>query len=202
MNANTLKLRSEQLIRNRLWRHSVLIHPEWGSGETTEVLATLLDGLRNREAEPSHAYVIVPGGTVDEVFLRAVERAECPRFPLTGRFSGDRDGKWNNHPFVFQLRDEQIVERYVSAYWGRNRFAAFFSPLEPLAFFSLVSRLSLLRLHGESLVWAPFWNPGSFEKRLCESDVESTARLFQHVAFYLREGSGGRKIRIYSVDGP
>ena len=100
MNTETLKLRTEQLIRNRLWRHSVSIRPEWGGAETTEILQTLLTGLQDGEGVRNHAYVVLPGGAVDRVFLRAVARAESPRFPLTGRFSGESSGKWKNHPFV------------------------------------------------------------------------------------------------------
>ncbi len=198
MNTKTLKLRTEQLIRNRLWRHSVQIRSVWGGAETMEVLQTLLDGLRDDEGGPNHAYAVLPEGSIDRLFLRAVQRAESPRFPLTGSFSEENEGKWRNHPFVFELRDEQLVERYVNTFWGRSRFAVFFSPLEPLPFFSLVSSLSLLRAHNSSLVWAPFWNPGSFERRLCESDAESSARIFKHIRFYLLEGKEGKRIRIYS----
>ncbi len=201
MNQGTLKLRTEQLIRNRLWRHSVKIREDCSGAGTTEILETLFTGLRARPEVDNHAYVVLPEGAVDRIFLRAVERSECPRFPLMGDFSKEVDGKWRSSPFTFQLRDTRLIERYVQNYWGRNRFAVFFSPMEPIPFFSMISSLSLLREHQSSLIWAPFWIPASFEKRLCESDAETSAQILSDVDYYLLEGDGGRSVRIYTAEG-
>lgn len=199
MLSETLKLKTEQLLKNRLWRHSITVDPARSAPrEIVELLAALIDGLREETAAPLRAYVVLPEGAIDRALFDSIQAAECARFPLTGSFGavGD-DGGWRNAPFVFHLADQGLLGEFVTREWGKNRFAVFFSPLESLDFFHAVRAFGLFRREGGRLIWAPFWNPPSFEKFLIESDSRRTDRVFRHVAYYLAEGEDGAVVRVY-----
>ncbi len=199
MEAGTLKLRSEQLIRNRLWRHSVLIPPDAGAGEIAGVLETLLAGLKESADSPLHPYIVLPADAVDLPYLRAVERGECPRYPVMGDFRSVADGEERNAPFVFRPAEHRLIERFVSGFWGNDRFALFLSPLEPLPFFRVLARFPLVRRKGGALIWSPFWERHTFERRICESTASEGAGIFRWIRYYVGEGGKGRTIRIYSA---
>jgi len=197
MLSDTLKLKTEQIIRNRLWRHSISVDRENSTaGEVGDLMEVLIDSLRDRAEGRLNAYVILPEEAVDSEFFRAVEEAECPRFPLTGSFGGWEEGG-SSAPMVFLLADKRLVRRYAECFWGRDRFAVFFTTLEPLEFFSMTRDLVLLRREGRKLIWAPYWNPPSFERLLTRSDARQTDRIFRYVHYYLAEGDGGEAVRVY-----
>ncbi|MFH1277925.1 MAG: hypothetical protein ABIK65_06060 [Candidatus Eisenbacteria bacterium] len=203
MLSETLKLKTEQLLKNRLWRHSITVDPSRSvPGEIAELLTALIDGLREETEGPLRAYVVLPEGSFDRRFFDAIQMAECARFPLTGSFGskGD-DGEWRSAPMVFHLADVGLLDEFIPEHWGEDSFAIFFSPLGPLEFFRAVAAFGLVRREGGNLVWAPYWNPPSFEKYLSESDSRRTDRIFRHVAYYLAEGGAGRVVRIYCRGG-
>jgi hypothetical protein len=197
MLSDTLKLKTEQIIRNRLWRHSISVDREDSTAEEVgDLMEALVEGLRDQAGGKLRAYVVLPEETVDSDFYQAVQEAECPRFPITGSFGSWEEGG-SSAPMVFLLADPKLVRRYAERFWGRDRFAIFFSSLEPLEFFSMTRDLVLLRREGRKLIWAPYWNPASFERLLTRSDSRRTNKIFRWIHYYLAEGDGGQEVRVY-----
>lgn len=199
MLSETLHLKTEQLLKNRLWRHSITVDRGRSSpGEIAELLAALIEGLEEEVDGTLRAYVVLSGRAVDRHFFESVERAECARFPLVGDFETDEDDPdAPPAPFAFHLNDPALLGEFVGKYWGKDSFAVFFSPLPPLDFFAALRRFGLVRREGGSLIWAPYWNPASFERFLVESESPMTDRVFRHVAYYLAEVDEGTVVRVY-----
>ncbi len=198
MFVDTIRLKTEQLIRNRLWRHSIEVNGDVSHrSEAAELIRVLVAGLAREEEGRLRPYVLLREGAIDRHFFHAIERAESPRLPLTGDFGSSVDGHWQSAPMVFELRDPRLLTGYVSRYWGDGGLSLFFSTLEPIEFFSLVRSLPVIRSEGASCYWAPFWDASSMEKLLCQSGQSASAELFRHIDYYLVEGDQGNRIRVY-----
>ncbi len=198
MLSDALNLRTEQIPRNRLWRHSISVDREESSPEEiAELLEVLIDGLLDWEEGELHAYAALPEGAVDRKFFEAIEDAECPRLPLADSFGVAEGGRWASRPFVFRLSDLSLLEVFIRSHWGKGAFAVFFSTLEPVEFFAEIRKFGIVRRDGGSLIWAPFWYARSFEKLLTDSDSARTDKIFQRIVYYLAEGEEGKSVRIY-----
>jgi hypothetical protein len=196
--SDALNLKTEQILRNHLWRHSISVdRDESTPEEVAELLEVLIDGLLEGEETALHAYAVVQEGVVDRTFFEAIEDAECPRFPLVGSYEASETGPWSNRPFVFHLTEHSLLQAFVRAYWGKGTLAVFFSTLEPVEFFDQIRRFGVVRRDGGRLLWAPFWYPRSFEKFLTDSDSARTDKVFERIAYYLAEGEEGGTVRIY-----
>ncbi|NNE08446.1 MAG: hypothetical protein HKN20_07790 [Gemmatimonadetes bacterium] len=199
MLAHSFGLRTEQLIRNHLWRHSLSLGDQ--DQDRATVLNLLVHGLSDFNEQKLKAYVLVPEAAVDRTFLHTIERAECARYPLFGSFGTQEGETWRNLPFTFEVRERTAIAALLE-HWGRNAFSIVFSPLAPQQFFELVRMMPILRSFDEYLQWAPFWYPESFETVLCEANSVQVAALFRHIGYYMRECEGGRSLRIYCRDRP
>ncbi len=198
MISDTLNLRTEQLLRNRLWRHSIAVDREESTpDQVAQLLVTLIDGLRDREEGLLEAYVVLSEKTVDRSYFDSILLSESPRRPLVGDFGAEGSEGWRNEPLVFQLTDSALIFRFVERYWGKGGLSVFFSMLDPIPFFKTLCRFCLVRRDGGSLVWAPYWAPRSFERFLTESGPAETDRVFRQISYYLMEGEKGSAIRIY-----
>lgn len=198
MFSDTLNLRTEQLLRNRLWRHSIVVDQEESTpDQVAKLLVALIDGLREREEGLLEAYVVLSEKTVDRSYFDSILLSESPRRPLVGDFGAERNEGWRNDPLVFQLTDPALIFRFVERYWGNGGLSIFFSMLDPIPFFKTLRRFRLVRHEGGSLVWAPYWAPESFEKFLTESGPGETDRVFRQIGYYMMEGEKGNAIRIY-----
>lgn len=204
MLSDALNLKTEQIPKNHLWRHSITVDPTEKPEEIAELLEALIDGLTDGEEGFLHPYMVVPERSVDRRFFEAIENAECPRFPLAGTFGISEGARWANRPFVFRIADPSLIGSYVARFWGRGIFAIFFSSLEPIEFFSMIRSFGIVRREGGGLLWAPFWNPRSFERFLTDSDAKRTDTVFRRIAYYLAEGEGGAIVRVYcrGEEGP
>jgi hypothetical protein len=202
MLSDALNLKTEQIPKNRLWRHSISVDPlETPPQEIAELLEALIDGLLDWGEGELRAYVVVPEGSVDRGFLEAVEQAECPRFPIVGAFGASVGAVWRNLPFVFRLSDPRLLGAFAAKFWGRGTFAVYFSPLEDLEFFNVIRSFGLLRREEGALIWAPYWNPRSFEKLLTDLDAAGTDRIFRRIVYYLAESEEGKGVRVYCRGG-
>ncbi|MFH1680197.1 MAG: hypothetical protein ABIH26_06065 [Candidatus Eisenbacteria bacterium] len=197
MFSDALNLKTEQIPRNRLWRHSITIEPTEKPEEVAELLEALIEGLLDDEDDVLYPYMVVSEGAVDRRFFEAIENAECPRFPLAGTFGRSEGAHWTNRPFVFRIADPGLIGTYVARFWGKGAFAVFFSSLEPIEFFSMIRAFGVVRREGGSLIWAPFWFARSFEKFLTDSDARRTKTVFRKIAYYLAEGEDGSVVRVY-----
>ena len=192
------QLKTEQIIRNRLWRHSIAIGEEAGiQANAGALVSALVQGLPERQGVVLHSYMVLPEGAIDRGFYREVESAECPRRPLAGRVFGVEEEEWRSEPMAFALTGKGLVGDYTDRFWGGDRLAIFLSPLGPLEFFDELHDFPVYRREGGQMVYAPYWYPASFEKYLAQSDSRVTDRIFDRIGYYIVESDGGRSVRVY-----
>lgn len=196
------QLKTEQIIRNRLWRHSIAIGGECEmETSAAALLSALVQGLPERRGADLSPYVVLPEGAIDRDFFRAIENAECPRRPLAGNaFSVERDGEWRSEPLAFALTGGLIGE-YAERFWGADRLGIFLSRLGPIEFFDALLDFPVHRREGGRLVFAPYWYPPSFERHLVQSESRITDRIFDRVGYYIVEGDDGAAVRVYCRGG-
>ncbi|MBN1824774.1 MAG: hypothetical protein JW958_00825 [Candidatus Eisenbacteria bacterium] len=199
MFGDTHKLKTEQIIRNRLWRHSIAIGDEAGVRSNAGALVTaLVQGLPERQSVLLHSYMVLPEDAIDREFFGEIENAESIRRPLMGGVFGLGEGKeWRSEPMAFSLSGSGLIGSFADRFWGGDQMAIFLSSLEPLEFFDACHDFPVFRREGGQMVYAPYWYPASFEKYLLQSASRVTDRIFDRIGYYIVESEGGRSVRVY-----